>query len=387
MKTKLITTTLLAACLAMSHSIAQQFNPGSDGSYGPLNIATNTSLDLPTNGIFQCTTITIATGATLSFRRNPLNTPVYLLATGDVNIDGVIDVSGADGRALVEGLGGPGGFDGGKAGFLEVPPGAGYGPGGGRGGSTGNAASGAGSGSYASVDTTCQSTNKGTVYGSPLLVPLVGGSGSGGTTGSPGSGGGGGGGAILIASKTRINIKSSGAIRSTGGVGQAESGCNSGSGGGIRLVAPVISGDGTLDVRSRAYGGGGRIRIDTLDRRDFRIALNPSSSTSMGSMMLVFPFPVPRLDILEAAGTAISEGTPGPVYVQLPYGSPTNQTVKIQARNFNRSILVKVVLTPDSGAPIVYDVQIDNSASNPALATVNVGLPVNQRVTVNAWKR
>src|ERR1039457_6385202 len=68
-------------------------NSGSDGSYGPLNITTYTTLALPTNGIFNCSTIYIATNATLRFTPNALNTPVYLLATNDVMINGTIDRS------------------------------------------------------------------------------------------------------------------------------------------------------------------------------------------------------------------------------------------------------------------------------------------------------
>ena len=63
MKSKLITTTLLLTCLGISHSFAQGFDPGSNGSFGPLTVTVNTKLDLPTNGIFQCTTITVAAGA------------------------------------------------------------------------------------------------------------------------------------------------------------------------------------------------------------------------------------------------------------------------------------------------------------------------------------
>lgn len=383
MKTLHLLTTALLATLSLSRVGAQSFDPGSNGSYGALNVTSNLTLDLPTNGIFNCTSIMVSNGVTLTFRRNALNTAVYLLATEDVAISGTIDVSGEDGRSLVEGFGGPGGFDGGKPGFAESPPGAGYGPGAGKGGANGNVQSGAGSGSYAAADPACVVTNKGAIYGSPLLVPLVGGSGGGGTVGSPGFGGG----AILIASKTSIRFTAGSVVRATGGMGAGQSACNSGSGGAIRLVAPAISGEGTLDVRSRSNGGSGRIRVDTLNRRDFRLAFAPNSSASMGSMMLVFPTPLPRLDIVEAAGTQIPEGTGAPVYVQLPFGSNTNQTVRVQARNFNKVIPVKLVLTPDSGDPVVYDLNIDNRASNPAVVNFAVTLPVNQRVTVNAWKR
>jgi hypothetical protein len=99
-----------------------QFDAGSNGSYGPLNITANTTLDLPPDGVFHCTTINVSGSATLRFNRNPLNTPVVLLAQGDVTIAGVIDVSGADASGAIPGAGGPGGFDGGFGGFGPARP-------------------------------------------------------------------------------------------------------------------------------------------------------------------------------------------------------------------------------------------------------------------------
>src|SRR2546421_12242174 len=139
---------LLIGSLTAARSPAAAFSSGSDGSYGPLNITSNTTLDLGSNGIFNCTTITVGSGATLTFNRNPLNTPVYLLATSNVVIDGSIDVSGKVGSNIpaFRGEGGPGGFDGGNPGLgPDVPPGAGYGPGGGKGG-TDNAGEGVSAG-------------------------------------------------------------------------------------------------------------------------------------------------------------------------------------------------------------------------------------------------
>jgi len=83
-----------------------------------------------------------------------------------------------------------------------------------------------------------------------------------------GAGGGAGGGAILIASSTMIAVN--GAIRAKGG----NSGASNfkmgggGAGGGIRLVAPLFTGNGTLDVRGGgpgdAMGGSGRAVIETI---------------------------------------------------------------------------------------------------------------------------
>src|SRR5262249_13891913 len=114
---------------------AQPFNSGSTGAYGALNVTSNLTLDLPADGIFNCTTITINGGATLRFNGNPLTPPVYLLATGDVKITGAIDVSGTAATDHNPGAGGPGGFDGGYGGFglgATSHGGDGQGPGAGK---------------------------------------------------------------------------------------------------------------------------------------------------------------------------------------------------------------------------------------------------------------
>ena len=117
------------------------------------------------------------------------------------------------------------------------------------------------------------------------------------------------------------------------------------------------------------------------------MSLNPPGIAAIGSMMLVFPSPLPRLDIIEAAGKAIPEGTSSAVTLILPFGADPNQNLKVQARSFKKLIPIQVVLTPDSGDPIVYTSQIDNSVTDPAFATVPVSVPANQRVTVSVWKR
>ena len=111
---------------------AQSFDSGSDGTYGAINCTSGTcTLDMPPDGIFRCTTITVSGTATLKFNKNALNTPVYLLATGDINIIGSINVAGGNANSFPRagGVGGPGGFDGGNPGMgSSVPPSDGQGP-------------------------------------------------------------------------------------------------------------------------------------------------------------------------------------------------------------------------------------------------------------------
>ena len=416
MKAILHTALTATLCItALPRVYAQGFTSGSTGSYGPMNITNFTLLDLPANGIFNCTTIYIDQGAVLTFRRNPLNTPVYLLATGNVTINGTIDVSGsASPGNFAGGAAGPGGFDGGSGGFSTVSQalrgGTGLGPGGGKPGDVfyGSGAA-AGAGAFGTGPGAWVDAKDGQPYGSALLIPLIGGSGGGGVDGNKDAGGGGGGGAILIASSTIIRINSTGTIRSRGGAGFYAGGGNSaphngGSGGAIRLVAPRVYGSGTLMVLgSGLYSlddgnpttGAGRIRIDSIFRFEptnavqDNISFNfqPSAVASVGSAMVVFPPNNPRLDILQAAGRTIPEGTNGTVFVELPFGANTNQTVTVQARNFSTNVAVRVVLTPAAGDPIRYDADINNAAANPAQVIVPVGIPINTVVAVNVWTR
>ena len=374
MKRTMQLTIPMATLLAMHipAGYGQLFDSGSDGSLGPLVVSSSLALNMPSNGVFNFTTITINGGHVLTFNRNALNTPVYLLATGDVVINGgaEIQVEGSGGNQSANtdgGAGGPGGFDGGRAGA------DGQGPGAGRAGSSGSGADAAGGGSYGTTGSGSTSTNRGSTYGSPLLVPLVGGSGGG---GAPGGGGGGGGGAILIASSTRI--VHNGVIRVRGGSGSAAD--NRGSGGAIRLIAPAVIGGGGFDASG---SGNGRVRIDSIDRTGMSL----SGPFSLGSFMTVFPPGNPRLDIIQAADTTIPEGTNVPVTVSLPFGSNTNRTVTVQARNFGGVVPIEVALTSGIGQTVRIQTNIDNTTLNPATVTVPVAFQLNTPTTVKAWTR
>jgi hypothetical protein len=370
---------------------------------GALRVTGNTTLNVPPDGVFHYTTINID-DAVVTLHRNTLNTPVYLLAQGEVRISGWLVLSGRSAlqSGLPYGLGGPGGFDGGMAGTggaTPTPGGNGKGRGGGSLGVGGTLAAGNmatnGSGSYGSryLHPSFPNVRSGAMYGSPLLIPLVGGSGGGAVDGRADGGGGGGGGAILIASNSKISFGPNGRIYADGGEGvHAFTG---GSGGAIRLVAPLVVGPGRLNVDGGTNGGAGRIRIDSIhrvnpengnERPQFAFSPNADVAT-MGSNMIVLTPVLPRLDILQAAGQAIAEGSTNSVLVTLPPGTSPKQTVVVQARNFGRTVPVRVVLTPDTGDAISYDAQIDNTSANPASTVVNVSFPTNVRVDINAWTR
>lgn len=363
----------------------QSFDAGSDGSLGDVVITTNTTLNLPDDGKLHFKNLTVNSGVTLDFSRNPRNTSVFILSQSNVVVNGTIRVNGGDRSANTGGLGGPGAFDGGKPGFgAEVPPGFGYGPGGGSFGNFGvgvcNVAGLPPAGSYGTLG--FGATNG--VYGNALLIPLVGGSGGGGGQGRD-AGGGGGGGAVLIAANTGIAII--GTVSARGGNGGT---CDAaGSGGAIRLVSFKVEGAGTLDTtggstpnRGNGTGGAGRVRIDTVIRTG--VSFSISGVSSIGGNLLVFPPTVPTLTVTEAAGNIIPNGS-GPVVFTLPFGSTANRTIKIQARNFARNVPIRVTLTPDSGEIRTFDAQVDNTTVNPAVVEVPVTVPVNTLVTVHCW--
>lgn len=350
-----------------------QFDAGSNGSYGPLNITENTTLDLPPDGVFHCTTINVSAGRTLRFNRNPLNTPVVLLAQGDVTIAGAIDVSGGNASGAIPGTGGPGGFDGGFGGFGPSAPdnrgGDGHGPG------RGVNAEGQRPGAYATAG---QSNNR--TYGNVLIVPLIGGSGSAGNNGNPGSGGAGGGGAILIASNTRIVVN--GQINAAGGSAPY----GGGSGGAIRLVAPTGGGNGSLYAAGQGGGGNGRIRLDTTDPLAFR-NLSINGSVTRGTRMFALPAgPQPSLHIVSVAGQSIPVGAANGVTFELPAGSPPQQTVVVRGQGFTGEVPIQLVVTPEHSASTVYDLTL-NAAANPPEVSAQITLTEGEPTRISAWTR
>lgn len=59
----------------------------------------------------------------------------------------------------------------------------------------------------------------------------------------------------------------------------------------------------------------------------------------------------------------------------------------VRARNFGTQVPVSVVVAPDNGPTVTVPVVIDNTAENPATATVTIAIPANTPVQINAWTR
>ncbi|MFQ5839703.1 MAG: hypothetical protein ACE5HK_03175, partial [Candidatus Methylomirabilales bacterium] len=372
----LLSATLLLA--TPGPGAAQSFSSGSTGVDGPFNptctpTPCSVTVTLPPDGVFNFTTITIPSGVTVIFTRNAANTPVILLATGNVTINGTIDVSGGSGTTFGRpGPGGPGGFEGGAGadGVTTVQGGFGLGPGRGLRGNNINGAG--GGGGYGTAGTggagpTSGGTHGagGPAYGSPFLRPILGGSGGGGGGASLGNqfggGGGGGGGAIVIASSTSIALNQLPSIRADGGTGSNGSGGGGGgSGGAIRVIAPTITGFGSLRAKGGFAGspfGGrgadGRIRVEatTLSFTGGTIPLATS-----GLPQPVFPGTgQPTLTIASVGGVSAPANPSGSTLaapdILLPAGTTSPVTVTLTASNIPLGTTILVTATPQSGSP------------------------------------
>jgi len=160
-------------------AMAQTFNSGSTGADGPFSPTATTTLTLPPSGVFNFTTVNIPSGVTVRFTKNAANTPVTILASGDVTIAGTIDVSGSPGGsgssqtllAPSGGSGGPGGFSGGSGsnGIASTIGGAGLGPGGGSGNAPGVAFDGGG-GFGTAASSPCGPPGTGPAYGTAAVL-------------------------------------------------------------------------------------------------------------------------------------------------------------------------------------------------------------------------
>lgn len=344
---KLLQLTLASAILAACTVCSALNIPGADGSDGALHVtadmctegvylinlaqaatkAWDAEPDTAGNGVydpekwavvFKYSSVTIDEGCTVRFSNHPANPPVYWLVSGDVTINGELNLDGANGQdsfssgTAVCAVPGPGGFAGGLSmtydsqASLSYYGGGGYGPGGGVSQKYYNYTGVVGAGgSHASRGTSqsdkynsvTSTTTSGPIYGEDSLVPLVGGSGGAGyngehesyTTLAGGGSGGAGGGAICIAAKGKVAL--AGSILARGGRGGGYTNNSSsfyfmggcGSGGAVRIVAETVEGSGTIDVSSfggtttsltkdvgttiryienRSIGAPGRVRLD-----------------------------------------------------------------------------------------------------------------------------
>lgn len=376
---------LLLALSALSVQAQGNFQSGSTGADGAFNPTTTQTIAVPESGVFNFTTVTIPSGVTITFTSNSNNTPLTILASGDVVISGTINITGkAANTNGTGGLGGPGGFAGGNAGFgvADLFSGQnGSGPGGGKGGSSnGSTIIAGGGGGYATIGSAASNASPtaiGNSYGSGLIQPLIGGSGGAGGGASAnalGGAGGGGGGAILIASSANITLNSTGIIDAGGGNGAngspntASVSGGGGSGGAVRLIANTISGNGIIrvnaglggsSVASGGRGGLGYIRAEGFTLTSFTPAINsgviPAQPTiaSLGLPNPIVLANAPEIKILSVAGINAPNNPKGTLQSVPDILIPNTQTnpvsVELEGRNLPVNTGFSVTVTPSTG--------------------------------------
>jgi len=308
--------------------------------------------------VFHYTSVTVPAGKTIRFTNHPSNAPVVWLVAGSVTIAGTVDVSG---EVIVMAFAhfmspGPGGFRGGIGGgfgFDENRAASGFGPGGGR---TAPMEGGA-VGAYATQGSGGTALN---IYGNARILPLIGGSGGAGRGGANNahSAGGAGGGAILIAAGDSIVV--SGQILAKAGTPGGSFRAGMGAGGAIRLIAPSVSGAGSLRATGGTgglvfpTGGDGRIRIETLSGT---VSSTPvaSRSTPDSPVLLWPPSTGPRTTIVSIGNrNAPSDPTslldPGTADVSVLDIGMT--TVRIDCDNVPVNALVTLLVKPKFGDTI-----------------------------------
>ncbi len=393
----------LLTILCASASAQNTFGSGSTGADGAFAPTQNMTIPLPDTGVFNYTTVTIPSGITITYIRNAKNTPVTILASGDVQLSGTIILNGQSGNDDgAQGLAGPGGNGGGAGGIIQSTGSPGDGPGGGGGGAPipGACAAGGGGGYETAGGGTSRGTRGGSTYGSKTLLPLVGGSGGGGGCATTidglngnGGGGGGGGGAILIASSTSITFPSSGTgiINARGGNGGTPrnpfgAGGGGGSGGAIRLVANIISGNAQLNVSG---GSGGCFFFDCAGDGGFGFArteaFNLTGLASSGNSPISSGLPnaittvnTPTLAIASVAGVAAPANPVGSFQgapdIVLPANQANPVTVVVNGANIPSGTSVTVTATSSLGTSTTASATLaGTTASTSGSASISLG--------------
>jgi len=103
--------------------------------------------------------------------------------------------------------------------------------------------------------------------------------------------------------------------------------------------------------------------------------------------MTVFPPNFPGLRITQV-GTQVIPGTQvAPVFVLFPAGSPATQTVTVSCTNFNSTVPLRAVVTPQSGSTQTFDFTVDNTAGGTTSGSVQVQIPAGVASRVDVWTR
>jgi len=364
--------TILAVCFCAAVTQAVIVVPGADGSDGALVVTNSITIDLGLaitgvwdddnsanagNGIydsnqwavvFKYSNVIISSNCTVTFQNHPSRATVVWLVSGNVTIDGTLNLDGQSYQSapnLAEP--GPGGFRGGMARYTgSVDPSSGFGPGGGTYSQHGYGAS------HATAVTSSPEP-----YGNASLIPLIGGSGGGGCISD--SGGGGGGGAMLVACSGAIHV--AGLIQADGGPGghpYYQSG--GGSGGAIRLVSDSFGGSGNIYARGGAGtgipGGNGRIRIERVTNSG-TVSVVPDPSIlgleTNAAALIWPPTNAPQVRIVSVGGVDVP-GDPraefGTTTGDIALPQTNSAAIVIETVNVEPASEVEIRLTPRHSA-------------------------------------
>ncbi len=389
----------MAVCLPLQMAQAELTIPGisgvagvagSDGNFAPtadvtldLSLAKTAAWDAVSSGngvydpgkwavVYKFNSVTIPNGKTLTFKNHPSGAPVVWLVTGDVIINGTIQLSGENANSqLRPTIPGPGGFAGGNGVYQNLASG-GFGPGGGEGNTSDSA-------SHASIGS---GDSPGIIYGNSRILPLIGGSG--------GSGkqdirvgiesGGAGGGAILIVCTKSLTIN--GKVYAQGGNNQDHyyGPSGGGSGGSVRLIAESLTGAGLIESTGRGGGGNGRIRMETLNFTG-NVLTFPSVPvlTPDDPLVLWPPAAAPSIRVVSVgAKNAPTDprGSPQTAEIDFQLDNETSSNIVLEAKNVQSDASVKVRIVPVYGLPITQTATFSNGTT--ALSTWvvnNVNLP------------
>jgi hypothetical protein len=348
----------------------------SDGVYDPQQWAV----------VFKYTTIDVPAGMTVKFTNHPSGAPVVWLASGDVDVHGMVDLNGAAGVAQntipVFAEPGPGGFAGGRNGRTSnnYQSSAGMGPGGGQRAVSGGGGGFGTAGSNGSLPCVGSLGSGGGQYGSTRIIPLIGGSGgsaawsTGGSCGPAAGGCGAGGGAILVASSTEIHFSPGSQILARGGAGANYYG-GGGSGGGIRLVSNLISGTAELraskgigsafSTNTGGNGADGPISVEAFDLDELTITGSPAWNYATPRPVFVPPN-APALRVVRVNGMDVpSDPMAGVLTTDVEIDEAIESILDIEATNIPAGTAVTVFVIPANGTRFTIPAQVVPSLEDP----------------------
>jgi hypothetical protein len=339
------------------------YDSGSDGSLGDLNLdgtEAEVEIDLPPSGILHYANITIAAGVKVTFKGNALNTPVYMLATGDVVIEGEVNLNGHFGVNCPDiynkySLGNhcsaplaPGGFSKGLYKMRGSPAGGLWGP----------------------TSTLAKGDHQ---FGSPAQINLVGGPGGSGNTATTTSNGGG-----------AITIASSGTILFNGSI--TASGVASYSAGGlIRLIADEIAGGGVARAQNKDNNTPGIIKFEAfMYSGAFTNIANPSPH--LGTPQVAVPYPAdqrPSVTITKV-DAQLPTGTPGFLPVNMVLARGKTVQVEITTKFVPVGTVLKLSLNQQYEGIVIVESDPTTGSFEEATVTVELTLTTDMDVDFGA---